>query len=584
MMTFLMRMRWAPFLFAIILGAALDNSGGASAQTASQITPPSYRPPLETMVGGGLILPQTEGLATPAGAETLFVHLSGVEVEGGFATLDSATHELEARLTAPRVSGAAIFSAARELEAAYARAGYVLVRVVLPPQKLVDGSRLRLIVINGYIEKIETKDVPEAVRARIAAVIAPLEGRRSLTLAEIERRLLLAGDTPGVILHSALAPGEQPGAAILIVEASYQPMSGLVTLDNTLAQSLGRWNPGLGADLNSVTSLGDLIYLRANGDPNMGPNGFLDPYPRNRALAAGIVLPIGTDGLTFNVEGTNARTEQVPASGFETTDVFERLALRLRYPWVRARSFDFNTEFAFDAQDEKQSVFLTDNGVPLSLDRLRILRLSGDGDWRMAWGGVLSGRVTASFGVDGLGARGVASITPLLPLSRQYADASFQKVEASFAYSQPMIDHLAINLNAHGQFAFDQAMAHSEQIGIATPTGLSTFDNGSLQGDSGLVLRGELASPWNVPVFSDALAAVAAPYGFAAAGELYLQHPTALEPSRLRAASYGLGVRFAGSTQASLSNASLTLEWGRQARSDGVPAGDRFTFVGVFRY
>ena len=59
-----------------------------------------------------------------------------------------------------RVSGAAIFAAARELEAAYAKAGYVLVRVTLPPQKLVSGAVLRLVVIDGMIERIETKRVP----------------------------------------------------------------------------------------------------------------------------------------------------------------------------------------------------------------------------------------------------------------------------------------------------------------------------------------------------------------------------------------------------------------------------------------
>ena len=47
------------------------------------------------------------------------------------------------------VSGADIFAAARALEAAYANAGYVLVRITLPPQKLVNGSKLRLVVVDG---------------------------------------------------------------------------------------------------------------------------------------------------------------------------------------------------------------------------------------------------------------------------------------------------------------------------------------------------------------------------------------------------------------------------------------------------
>src|SRR3546814_16278393 len=43
-------------------------------------------------------------------------------------------------------------------------------------------------------------------------------------------------------------------------------------------------------------------------------------------------------------------------------------------------------------------------------------------------GGSLSARVEASFGIDGLGARSRADAMPLLPLSRQGADASFRKL------------------------------------------------------------------------------------------------------------------------------------------------------------
>ena len=113
----------------------------AQAQTASQITPPSFRPDLERP--GGFSLNGGGGLGTPAGAEKLFVRLAGVRVEGGLADLRGATSALEAKLSGRSVSGAEIFAAARDLEAAYAAAGYVLARVILPPQKLVDGLGVR---------------------------------------------------------------------------------------------------------------------------------------------------------------------------------------------------------------------------------------------------------------------------------------------------------------------------------------------------------------------------------------------------------------------------------------------------------
>ena len=552
------------------------------AQTASQITPPSFRPNLERP--GGFALPGTPGLATPAGAEKLFVKLSGVSIKGGLPALAAATAELEARLTGHTVSGADVFAAARNLEAAYARAGYVLVRVILPPQQLVNGARLKLVVVDGFIERIETKDVPGRVRDRIMHLVGPLTGRRGLMLAEIERRVLLAGDTPGVVLRSTLAPGKAEGAAVLVIDAKYQAVSETLTFDNTLSKSFGGTTLGAGLDFNSIAGLGELIYLRASGHPEGGDNGFFDTYPRNRTLAAGFIVPLWVDGLTFNAEYTDARTTPLAVAGVQTTDTFDRLSLRLRYAWLRGRIGNFNSEVSFDAQDETQSLFVATVPVPLSLDRLRIVRFANDGDVLTPWGATISGRATASFGIDGLGARSAADASPILPLSRQGADASFQKFDVTLSYAQALLEHLAVNVAARAQTSFGQPLLRSEQIGIANTSGLSAFDAGTVVGDEGYVVRTEFSSPWSVPLPTATLGVVAAPYLFGAYGEVSLNDPTALERASVRAASWGGGLHLGGSAAGALSNGSLSLEYGHATRSDGVAAGDRFTMVSAFRF
>jgi hemolysin activation/secretion protein len=165
--------------------------------------------------------------------------------------------------------------------------------------------------------------------------------------------------------------------------------------------------------------------------------------------------------------------------------------------------------------------------VPLSQDRLRILRFANDGNVITPWGATLSGRATASFGIDGLGARSAADASPSLPLSRQGADAAFQKLDVNLSYSQPLLTHLALNVAARAQTAFGQALLSSEQIGIANTTGLSAFDAGSVVGDEGFVVRAELSSPWSVPLPNAALNLAAAPYLFGGLGEVSLNDPTA---------------------------------------------------------
>lgn len=529
------------------------------------------------MQGGG-------GLVTPTGAEKLSVKISGVQIKGGLPELAAPTVELERRLVGRSVSGAEIFAAARDLEAAYAKAGYVLVRVVLPPQHLVNGGRLKLTVVDGFIERIELKDVPERVRQRIDRLVQPLVGRRGVTLVELERRVLLAGDTPGTLLRSTLAAGKAEGATVLIIEAKYQPISAIFTFDNSLSSALGRTTAGGGLDFNSIAGLGELIYLRANGHPEGGGNGFFERYPTNRALAAGVVVPLWIDGLTFNAEGTDARTTPRANQGVQTTDTFQRLSLRLRYAWLRGRAANFNSEVSFDAQDETQSLFVGADLAPLSQDRLRIVRFTNDGDVQTPWGAAISGRVTGSFGLDALGARSATDATALLPLSRQGADASFQKVDFSIGYTQRLFDHLAVYLTARAQTSFGQALLRSEQIGIASTSSLSGFDAGSIVGDQGFVTRAELSSPWTLPLPTTAAGVVAAPYLFGAYGEVTLEKPTNLETARIAATSYGGGIRFGGAVYGGLSNGSVAFEYAHATRNDGVAGADRFLVVTAFRF
>jgi hemolysin activation/secretion protein len=554
----------------------------AQAQTASQIVPQTFRPNLQRQ--GGFSLPGTPGLGTPVGAEKLFVRLSGVAIKGGLPQLAAATVELERRLVDRAVSGAEIFAAARDLEAAYARAGFVLVRVVLPPQRLVDGARLRLTVVDGFIERVELKDVPERVRARLSGLLEPLVGKRALTLTELERRVLLAGDTPGTLLRSTLAPGTAEGATVLVIEAKYQAVSGVASFDNTLSRSFGYTTAGAGVDFNSIAGLGELVYLRANGHPEGGNNGFADRYPTNRTLAGGFVLPLMLDGLGFNAEVTDARTTPRENLGVQTTSRFQRLSLRLRYNWLRGRIANSNSEVTFDAQDETQSLFVANDPIPLSQDRLRILRFTHDGDVLMPWGGTIFAKVTGSVGIDGLGARSAADATALLPLSRQGADASFHKVEVTLGYARSLLEHLSIHLTTRGQTSFGRALLRSEQIGIANTAGLSTFDAGTIVGDWGHVSRGELSSPWNLPLPNSAVDVVAAPYLFAAYGRVALAQPTFVEAAHIGAVSYGGGVRFGGTVPGTLVNGTLTLEYGRATRSDAVPTADRFTIISAARF
>ncbi len=570
------------FLNTIIL------SGPGLAQTASQITRPSFRPQLET-AGGSLSIVEGNGADAPAGSDRLSVNVRTLTVEGTFGPLRPLTEQLGARLSHRSVTVAEIFSAARDLERAYVAAGFALARVVVPAQTIVNGSDVRLVVIDGFIERIDASAVPPAVRDRIADLLGALVGQRGISLSLIERRLLLAGDLPGTVLRSTLRAGSVPGASVLVVEARYKPVSGFVSLDNALAASLGSYTAGVGLDLNAPTGHGEDVYLRASGYPVAAHAGFLSANPRNRALAVGLVAPLGLDGLTFNVEATDARaTPKASSDGLGFTSDFSRLSARIRYPVVRSRALTVNAEADIDAQEERLTA-IEPLRAPISLDRLRIARTGGDVVWFTSLDGVVAGRLTGSFGIDGLGAREAPGVgSGREPLSRLGSGPAFQKLEASLAFTQPVFEHLSVDLRARAQSSFNQALPRSEQIGLASASGLSTFDAGQFQGDGGYVARGELQFPSLLAVGSlfaggplgTALPATlrVAPYGFGAFGTVRLVEPTRFEKPVVRGSAYGVGLRLDTAADAGLSGASFGLEYGRASRSDGQPTGSRFTF------
>jgi hemolysin activation/secretion protein len=533
-----------------------------AAQSASQITPHSLAP-VQGNSQGGITIGEMPDLEVPAGADALFVTLSSVSIAADSPELTDIGTSLTNRLVGQRVSGAQIFAAARGLETAYAKAGYVLVRVILPPQELVDGAPLKLEVVDGYIERIETLHVSARVRRRIEKLIGPLTGKPGLKLREIERRILLASDTPGVILKSTLAPGAETGAAVLVIEAKDQPVDVTVSTDNSLSRSLGTYQLGLGAEFNSLLHAGELGYVRFNGDPTLGSDGIFGGKPRNRMLAAGVIVPLGDDGLTLNLEGTQSRTTPAADAGSQSSDEFERVSLRLRYPWMRSRDLNVASQLVFDAQNEHEDLVLPAS-LPLFDDRLRILRLVQEGNTVFHYGGSLSGSFTTSYGFDGLGARSAAAATSELPLSRQGAGAGFKKIDGSLTYGQTLVAHLNGEVTVRGQFAFGRALERSEQIGIADPQSLSAFDAGSLQGDSGYVARSELSSPWLLANMNRA-AILAAPYLFGAKGEVFVADPTALEAPHVSAAAYGAGLRISGGVSGAPSNGSLNLECARES-------------------
>jgi hemolysin activation/secretion protein len=253
---------------------------------------------------------------------------------------------------------------------------------------------------------------------------------------------------------------------------------------------------------------------------------------------------------------------------------------KLSYEAIKRRDFELTLNGQFDATNEEIDTLLFMPKVPLSIDRLRVLRGGFEGIWRLReTGTTFNFGSIYSQGLDGLGARTAADADPLTPLSRQGADAVFTKWGGHAEVNQSLPYNLFASIGAAGQTSFGHALLTSEQYDIDGARMLSGFTAGSLPGDTAWMVRGEFGRSFAVPIGSGGMTLM--PYVFAATGERILEDPTVLEIGSVRATNTGAGMRFNIAPWTNLMPAGYGfVEWSHRYTNDPRLGGDRI-FTGL---
>ncbi len=496
------------------------------------------------------------------------MRVGGVEVAGTFPGFRSETAALLASLTGKRVTVARIYEAADALEHAYSAAGYFLARVVVPPQKLVDGGTLHLTVIDGFIERVDVKDVPARQRREVAARMAAVVGEHHLMLAEIERRLLLVSDIPGLRLRSTLAGGNTPGGTLLVLQATQSYATGTIGFDDRLPASLGPWAINASAALNSVLGFGEQAYASAQSSPDVGP-------ARLRLIGGGVTLPIGPDGFSVNPEYTKSMARPTPAAGTPaTTGDFERFALRASYPVIRTRTGNLALQASLE--------WINENLAPIGFttdfyrDDYQAARLRAVYGFLLAPGVPM--QLTGALS-RGLGGR---TATSTLPLSRQGASPDFTAAMLEVSVQHALPASLLLAVTGRAQTSFDSPLMLAEQVSLDGVDALSSFADGTLSVDQGVTLRIELSRPLTLTIAGQGIGF--SPYLFGAGGWGELVMPTVVEHRDIGAGSAGVGLRTDAGI-AGLIGSSLALEFARKFSDlPTVPDGYRANISLVLRF
>lgn len=516
-------------------------ASAVSAQTAplaSRVAPETLAP-LKPDAEGTIVLPERVTADAPPGADGLQVAVRSVTVDGGSPAFADAIRKATADLAGRTVKVSDLYVAAAQIEAAYARAGFVLTRVTLPPQRLVDGGAVKFMIVDGFIEDVEANGVPAKVRAAVRKRVASLVGAKGLTLAQIERRVLLAGDVPGVQLRTTLVRGTAVGATRLILEADYQAVSGSFGFENDLGYAYE--NEALSAQVtfNSVLGQGEQIYFQATSGPDLGT--LFSGQPRRRVLGVGAIVGLSDNGLTFNPEYTVVDTNpRVPQGAVTIAGHFARLSLRLAYPLIRTRREKLGLTASFDLAAETESAPAF--GLTLNKDRLRLANVGANWSRSVAASTTVATDILFTQGIAGLGARTLGDVAATgIPFTRQGSTPDFSKLSGHWRSDTLLGGGFNLTTIARGQASLSHALPAPAQFSLDGSDALSSFAQGALSADSGVTGRAELA---RAMAYGQQNRGLVTPYVFGAAGYGHVSNPTALEVPNINTWAFGGGLRW----------------------------------------
>ena len=522
---------------AIVAVACTPTAAFAQATAPSSITPQTLIPAAPTPPPPAIAEPS--GLAPPAGSAALKVRLRAIDVDGGFPELADETAAIVAHYVGRSITLAELYAAASAIEAAHVRHGFILARVYVPPQNLVDGGTARIVLVDGFIEKVDASGVSPRARAPVLRRLDGLAGEHHIQLRDIEQPLVLAAAVPGVKLSSTLSRGTVEGGTILSLSGRQALVSGSVSVDNGYAASLGRYAVTAQVSLNSPLGHGEQFYGLVVSGYDL-PKALRDDAPL-RVFGGGAVFTLSSGRAFLNPEATFSRTQPLPQSGVPTTrGTLRRFSLRSGYVVARTRSRSVGIGAAVEHISEANDAI--DFATRLSFDRFTVGRVQATYSGGLRGGGGFSALAQVSHGLEGLDLRVPSNPNDPAP-SRQGAHPDFTKAAATLRAVKPIANGWTVQLDAKAQTSFGQPLFRSEQGALEGSDALSVYVGGATAVDALVTGRVELghALPAIAPLGGLSLS----PYLFGAGGIGKVERPTAIETASYSAENVGVGVRAA---------------------------------------
>jgi len=473
-----------------------------------------------------------------------------VRIERPEPTADAPAEGERIRVDALRISGATVFTEAELVAASgvapgrdltlpelrnaaaaitrfYNDHGYVLAQAYLPAQDVREGV-VTLAVIEGRYGAIDLRNASGVSDTVARRLLAGLDSGDLVTMAPLERRLLLLSDVPGVLVHSTLSPGAQVGAADLTVDLTpARRLSGSLEADNAGNRYTGAYRFGGSVNYANATGYGDLLSLRLLASTE----GLAYGRAAWQAPLGAATVGVAYTHLDYDL---GREFEALDAGG--TADIVSVFA---SYPLVRSRNANLYALASFDAK------FLTDEiglVAQTSDKEIRAVTLGLRGDSRDSFGG--GGWNTGSLSWTS------GDLDIENPLERA-ADAvsarsqgGFNRLQYAVSRLQSVAGPLSLYGSLRGQVSADN-LDSSEKMELGGAYAVRAYPEGEAYGDEGYVAT--LEARLDLDTWTGALPGRFQLIGFVDAGEVNFAHdPWFTGPNHAERSGGGVGVNWFG--------------------------------------
>lgn len=419
----------------------------------------------------------------PEGAENIIFTLRSIRFTGQsnetLANLDTSYKGLYGK----EISLKKLYEIAASLTREYRNEGYILSRVIVPPQTIDDGY-VTLQIVEGFIDNVSILEdgdgsLQRSYHGRVYKLVENYLNEalqeRPLNIKKLERGLLLIDDLAGIAARSVLSPSQRTAqASDLQIILSRQKIESLVSIDNHGSRYLGPLQGIAQTQLSSLFGWGESINLQAAYAPD-------SDLARNLIFGAvQFDLPLMTQGFTWSTGASFSESKPgYILDEFEVIGNSSNIFSKVSYSFIRQRDFNL----AGDIQIDLQKVESDNNIDAPDRDNLTTARIGVNFDWQDNWlfNAITFGRVQVSKGLKLFGAsrRGDTDIT------RPDANPQATKVNLNLArYIQPANSfRFLVGFNA--QYATNGLLS-SEEFGVGGSTLGRGYDSSEVIGDHGI--------------------------------------------------------------------------------------------------